>query len=258
MKVTFLGTGAAANPDREQCAVAIAAGPTLLFDTTSGTGVLRQLSAAGIDHSSIEHVFLSHAHFDHAGGLAPFFLAMMDTPSPRLTVHAADETIGAVRCSLYDELPGVEKWMGDRLKWHKMASGDVCDLGGKTRVEAVEVDHTVKCLAYVVRDNGTAAVVSGDTRYSDTLAKAARGCDLLIHEAAASANQVEWLQMTGHSSPRDAGRTATEAGARQLLLTHIDRDCKYYESDPVDEAADAYSGPVRLAHDLMTVSLNES
>jgi ribonuclease Z len=256
MKITFLGTGAAANPNREQCAVAIEAGETMLFDVSSGTGVLRQLAAANIDPGNVRHVFLSHAHFDHAGGLPALFLSMMDTPAPSLTVHGAAATLDSVRCSIYDQLPGVEKWMGQRLNWNVMSGGDSHHVAGKTRVEAVEVDHTVPCLAYVVRDNGTAAVVSGDTRFSENLVKAARNCDVLIHEAAASAGFDEWLEMTGHSSPRDAAQTAREAGAAQLILTHIDRDCKYTGDSLTAEAAEAFQGPVKVAHDLMTMALN--
>ena len=256
MKVTFLGTGAAANPDREQCALLVEADETLLFDATSGTGILRQLAAADVRPSAIRHVFLSHAHFDHAGGLPPLFLALMDTDSPGLTVHGAPQTIDAVRCSIYDELPGVEQWMGDRLAWHKMESGEVSKLGGKTRVEAVAVDHTVPCLAYVVRDNGSAAVVSGDTRFTENLIKASRDADLLIHEAAASAAMADWLQLTGHSSPRDAGITARDAGVKKLVLTHIDRDSKYGEVGVLGEASEVYDGEVRMAHDLMTIGVN--
>ena len=256
MKITFLGTGAAANPDREQCAIFVQADEALLFDATSGTGILRQLAAANVDLSTLRHVFLSHAHFDHAGGLPPLFLALMDTSSSGLTVHGAPETIDAVRCSIYDELPGVEQWMGSRLTWDKMESGQTFKIGSKTRVEAVAVDHTVPCLAYVVRDNGSAAVVSGDTRFTENLVRAAKDADLLIHEAAASAEMADWLQLTGHSSPKDAAVTAREAGARQLVLTHIDRDCKYGDDGVLAEAAQEYSGQLRMAHDLMTIAVN--
>ncbi|HET9200734.1 MAG TPA: MBL fold metallo-hydrolase [Dehalococcoidia bacterium] len=256
MKVTFLGTGAAANPDREQCAIVVQADEALLFDVTSGTGILRQLAAANVDLSTIRHVFLSHAHFDHAGGLPPLFLALMDSSSPGLTVHGAPETIDAVRCSIYDELPGVEQWMGSLLTWDKMDSGQTFEVGGKTRVEAVAVDHTVPCLAYVVRDNGSAAVVSGDTRFTENLIKAAEGTDLLIHEAAASAQMADWLQLTGHSSPRDAAITARDAGVKQLILTHIDREGKYAEIGVLGEAAEVYGGQLRMAHDLMAITVN--
>jgi ribonuclease BN (tRNA processing enzyme) len=258
MKVTFLGTGAAANPEREQCAIVVQADETLLFDVTSGTGILRQLAAANIDVSAVRHVFLSHAHFDHAGGLPPLFLSLMDSDSPGLTVHGAPETIDAVRCSIYDELPGVEQWMGSLLNWDKMEGGQTTEVGARTRVEAVPVDHTVPCLAYVVRDNGSAAVVSGDTRFTESLVKASEGVDLLIHEAAASAEMADWLKMTGHSSPRDAAVTARDAGVKQLILTHIDRDCKYTNCDVIGEASAVYKGQLRIAHDLMTIGVNGS
>ncbi|MPZ22818.1 MAG: MBL fold metallo-hydrolase [Dehalococcoidia bacterium] len=257
MRVTFLGTGAAANPDREQCSVAVEAEQqTLLFDVSSGTGILRQLCAAGVDNSTIRHVFLSHSHFDHAGGLPPLMLALMECGSPSLTVHGARETLDAVRCSMYDELPGVEQWMGERLAWDIMDSGEVFHVAGKTRVEAVAVDHTVPCLGYVARDNGNSAAFSGDTRFCERLIAASEGCDLLVHEAAATEDMKEWLKMTGHSSARDAACAARDAGARRLVLTHIDRESKY-AGDLLEEASSVFDGPLRLAHDLMTITISD-
>jgi ribonuclease Z len=257
MKLTFLGTGAAANPDREQCALAIeTGGGTLLFDVTSGTGILRQLASANIDLATLTDVFLSHAHFDHAGGLPPLFLGLMDTTNNGVTVHGGKPTIDAVRCSIYDELPGVEDWMGKRLAWDVMEPGGVFQRPDGATIEAVPVDHSVPGMGYVVRDNGTACVISGDTRYSSTLADAADGCDILVHEAAAASALAEWLQLTGHSSPADAARVATEARVSQLVLTHIDRDFKYADTDPIEEARAIFPGDVSVAHDLLTINLN--
>jgi ribonuclease Z len=67
----------------------------------------------------------------------------------------------------------------------------------------------------------------------------------------------DWLQLTGHSSPRDAAVTARDAGVRQLILTHIDRECKYAEAGILGEAAQVYSGQLRMAHDLMAVTVND-
>ncbi|WP_054699553.1 MBL fold metallo-hydrolase [Desulfosarcina cetonica] len=46
---------------------------TVLFDTGANATILqRNMHHLGIDPKSIDTVFISHAHFDHAGGLAPF------------------------------------------------------------------------------------------------------------------------------------------------------------------------------------------
>ena len=66
----------------------------------------------------------------------------------------------------------------------------------------------------------------------------------------------DWLQLTGHSSPRDAGITARDAGVKKHVLTHIDRDSKYGEVGVLGEASEVYDGEVRMAHDLMTIGVN--
>ncbi len=48
-------------------------GQTLLFDTgEEGSMLMKNLRALAIDPTDIEHVFLSHDHSDHTGGLAEF------------------------------------------------------------------------------------------------------------------------------------------------------------------------------------------
>jgi len=48
-------------------------GKTVLFDTgASGSILLANMGKLGIDPNRISDVFISHAHFDHTGGLSPF------------------------------------------------------------------------------------------------------------------------------------------------------------------------------------------
>ncbi|MGN6812894.1 MAG: MBL fold metallo-hydrolase, partial [Thermomicrobiales bacterium] len=89
-RITFLGTGDPLNEERAQTslAVALAGGETLLLDTSSGTILLHRLAAAGLALSTIRHIFVTHRHFDHAGGLAPLLVALTAQPDARVSVYA--------------------------------------------------------------------------------------------------------------------------------------------------------------------------
>lgn len=53
--------------------------PTILFDTgTNGSILLSNMEKLNIDPASIDEVFISHAHFDHVGGLSAFLNVKSD------------------------------------------------------------------------------------------------------------------------------------------------------------------------------------
>jgi ribonuclease Z len=101
---------------------------------------------------------------------------------------------------------------------------------------------------------GRTVVVSGDTRPSPATVAAARGADLLVHDATfGDAEQARAVE-TFHSTAREAGRVAREAGARRLVLTHLSTR---YDADPSPLAAQAgeeFPG-ARVAHDGMVIEV---
>ncbi|MFV3288378.1 ribonuclease Z [Pseudomonas sp. NY11955] len=105
-------------------------------------------------------------------------------------------------------------------------------------------------------------IVCGDNDNPELLADAAKGADVLVHEATFTQAVVERTGITfGHSTAAAVARFAEAAGVHNLVLTHFSAR---YQSDPRrspsidnvrDEALAHYSGRLTLAQDLQRYHL---
>ncbi len=253
-RLTFLGTGDPLNEERAQTSLALPVGgdARLLIDASSGTILLRQLQRAEIALPQIRHVVISHRHFDHVGGLAPLLIALVPLPDAAVTIYATDETLGALHRLLDLTIPGLEGWLGARLRWRALVPGRPVALGDAV-LTPFAVEHGIDCVGMQIERAGKRLVFSADTSPCRELVARAEGADLLIHEAYGLDRDAEAAHRFGHSTAADAGRAARDAAAQRLILTHL-RAARYVDTAALaTEAASSAGRAAEIADDLQTI-----
>lgn len=226
------------------------AGKIMLFDI--GPGTLRQLSRVGMDHDRIDKIFITHFHPDHTADLIHFLFATRHPPV--LEKRKPFEIVAAE--GFREFLNKVQKAYG---KWLNMSNHmmKIRELPREKpemiaydtfRIVSQPVDHTPQSIAFRFEDSrGRCFVYSGDTGFCDEIIDVAKDCDLLILECAFPDKHA----VAGHLTPSAAGRVATLAKAKKLLLTHF-----YPEVLSTDIASDCrktYKGELVLGRDLLHI-----
>ena len=104
-------------------------------------------------------------------------------------------------------------------------------------------------------DRACSYAYCSDTMYDERVARAVEGVDTLYHEATYLSDRADKAAPRGHSTAAEAGRIATMAGVRRLVVGHYS---KSYDSDEpfVAEAATTFAGPVIAAHEGLRLNLD--
>jgi len=102
--------------------------------------------------------------------------------------------------------------------------------------------------------SGRKVVYSGDTRPCAGTIEAARGADLLVHEATFGEEEKERALETGHSTAREAAEVARDSGVRRLALTHLSARYSRDATVLLDEARPVFPETV-IAKDGMELDV---
>jgi ribonuclease Z len=290
LKVFFCGTGSPLpSKRRAQICTAVFAGDKF-FLVDAGTGSWENIQRAGIPGGKLAGIFLTHFHSDHIGDLSeanlgswvggrpaplavfgPFGLgAVVDGENTALQLDASYRTAHHGPDIAAPETAGLSA-----LPFSAETAVVVYENDG-LKVTAFEVNHAPVdgAVGYRFEFKGRSVVISGDTAYSASLVANAKGADLLIHEAqanhmvaklekaAASAGATATAKIfadipTYHTTPEEAARVANEAGAKELVLTHLTPapDNGVARRIFLRGVSKVRPGHVRLAEDGMLVEL---
>lgn len=275
MQLTLLGTGCpVVSTERSGPAQIVRHGDvTVLVDC--GSGVTQRLVAAGTSGRALDAVLLTHLHSDHIVDLFQLVISSWhqgrDRPQrvygPPGTRRYVEGLMALWEPELAQRIAHERRPSTAALEVEveEIGEGRVLTLDGLS-ASAFEVDHKPvrHAFGFVFAAAGRRLVMSGDTRPCESLAAAAKGADLLLHEVfvhrempvvrgVRSAETV--ANVAGYHTLSDrVGKIAAAAGVGCLVLTHfVPPGCD--RQALLDEVAADFQGPVVIGEDLMTVDV---
>ncbi len=282
------------DPHRAGPCLGILAGERAYIVDT-GSGGIRNLARMGFPLDRIEGIYLTHLHSDHIDGLGETLMQAWvgggrTSPLPVSGPVGTDEVVAGFNAAYRIDA-------GYRAAHHGADIADPAGFGGRAvevrlpsgpaapkilletdglEIAVFGVNHAPvePAFGYRIEYNGRSVVISGDTVFHPGVVAAARGVDVLFHEAlepdmvrAMSAAATEGGNariatilndiLDYHASPADAARAASEAEARDLVLIHIVPPLPSHILDRrfVGDARKLFGGRLTLARDGLVVSL---
>ena len=219
----FLGSGDAfGSGGRLQTCIYVQSGATgFLIDC--GASSLIAMRRFGVDPSLVDIILLTHLHGDHFGGL-PFFIldAQLISKRTRPLVVAGPPGLKArfpeaMEALFPDSSRVPQKFPLQLIEFAAETETPIAQLV----VTAFSVVHPSGAPAYALRVACGEKVIaySGDTEWTDALAKAARGADLFICEAYFFDKKIKY-----HLDYQTLLSHREELGCRRLVLTHMNED----------------------------------
>jgi ribonuclease BN (tRNA processing enzyme) len=238
LRVTLLGTGSPTPTlERHHPAALVQwdTGPGILVD--AGDGVVSQLLAAGVALADVEHVALTHLHWDHILGYPAFVWGSWCAGRSRLRVVGPAGTAAMHRRLVEEPYREQAEWAIElgfrRAGWDDAEIADVGP-GWRTQLDGCEITAAavvhppMAALGYRFTHGGRSLVISGDTARCDELVALARGADVLVADACAAPSPdappgrraiIDRLHAV-HASPQDCVDMAAQAGVARVVLTH--------------------------------------
>ncbi len=243
-RLVILGSGGPPpDPSRSGPAVAVVSGGRAYL-VDFGPGVVRRSVEASrmgwleLGPHKRSTSFVTHLHSDHTAGYADLILtpASMGRTKP-LEVYGppglakmTEHILAAYEVDLAERKLGktAGQLSGYRVNAHEIQPGLAYE-DGVVRVQAFQVEHGRWKHAYGYRFDAPdrSIVISGDTRPTDAVVEACKGCDVLVHEVYCEADlkrappRARRYFKAHHTSTRELAGVARRARPGLVVLYHL-------------------------------------
>lgn len=260
-----------------------------------GSGGVRNLGSMGFPMAKLESVYLTHLHSDHIDGLGELMTiawvgGSRSEPLPIFGPVGTSEVVEGFNMAY--RLDSTY-----RIAHHGPAVANPGGIGGVAnefvvpagpagetvvfedadlKITAVLVTHAPiePAFAYRIDYKDRSISISGDTIYAPRFVGLSKGVDVMLHEALdpemvsaigarlgelgeANSSKIFFDILDYHASPEDAARSASEAGARHLMLYHLvpPLPVPLVETVFLGDVADEFDGPITVGKDGTLISL---
>lgn len=246
MRLTVLGRSPASPNPGEACAGHLVEGGGSRVLVDIGPGVVAELLRRH-HPDELDAVIVSHMHADHMLDLVTLRYVYPWRARPRherlrvvMPPGSADQLLDLARGV------GNARHFEDSFRLSEHDGSSSMTFGGLD-MRPIETVHFIPCWGFRMEAEGRRLAYTADTAPCGGLEDLADGADLLLSEATLRTldEDAQPPEQRGHLLPAEAGETATRAGAKRLLLTHL----------PIDDggewarrgAAAAFEGDVEVA-----------
>jgi len=268
-RIIMLGTGNP-NPDPQRMgpSVAVVSGAHV-YIVDCGPGVVRRAVQAGIQMEQLTRLFVTHLHSDHTVGYPDLIftpavtgrLQPFEAYGPAGLEAMTGHILAAWKEDMDIRLHGLEPSVAEAyvVRAHDVEPGEIYR-DDAVRVRAFAVNHGTWKHAYGYRFElrDKVIVISGDTTQSDSLAEAAKRCDILVHEVYSEkgwkARTPDWKRYHAafHTSGVDMGRLAAKVRPGKLVLYHV-LAMGETKDEVLGEIREHFDGEVIYGDDLQVI-----